>query len=192
MRRFGSMAVGLFVALAPLAAAAGDGPPDAWLITKAKIAILTSVGTRGTAVQVSTMNQTMTLFGTVASLEDKSKAEKLARAIEGVMEVRNFLQVIASPAAEDADAASDSTLQSAVGVALMTMGLKKDGPLSRSSISVRSVDEGAVLLAGTADSLTAHLRAIETAKGVRGVRAVRSEIQSPDAKAVFRPRYLGQ
>jgi hyperosmotically inducible protein len=45
------------------------------------------------------------------------------------------------------------------------------------------VNNGTVLLAGKAESLTAALRAIETAGRVPGVRAVHSEIQSPDAKA---------
>jgi osmotically-inducible protein OsmY len=40
-----------------------------------------------------------------------------------------------------------------------------------------------VLLAGKAESLASHLRAIETAASVAGVRSVRSEIESPDARA---------
>ena len=74
---------------------------------------------------------------------------------------------------------------------IIAAGLKKDSPLSGSNVSVQSVDKG-TLLAGTANSLTAHLRAIETAKNVQGVRAVRSDIQSLDAKAVDHARFLGQ
>lgn len=188
------MGVGLLVVVvgfATFVATAADGPSDAWLTTKAKIAVLTSLGTQGTAVQVYTMNQTVTLFGKVASPEDRKTAETSAAGIEGVKEVRNLLQV-APPAKEKAVGASDSMLQSEVGVALIAATLKKGGLLGKSNISVQSVDKGTVLLAGTADNLTAHLQAIETAKSVPGVRAVRSEIQSPDVRAVYRPRLLGR
>jgi osmotically-inducible protein OsmY len=194
MRRFGGIGIGLLVAAAEFAlfaANAADAPLDAWLTTKAKIVILTSIGTHGTTVQVDTMNATMTLYGKVTSPADKQTVEKSARSVEGVREVRNFLQVVPS-ADEKSVAASDSMLQSEVAVALISVALKKEGPLSGSNISVQSVDKGTVWLSGTADSLTAHLRALETAKNVPGIRAVRSEIQSPDAKPVYVQRFLGQ
>jgi osmotically-inducible protein OsmY len=40
-----------------------------------------------------------------------------------------------------------------------------------------------VLLGGTARTLSAHLRAVEVATGVLGVRRVASEVQSPDTLA---------
>jgi len=61
--------------------------------------------------------------------------------------------------------------------------LERDLLLEKSSIRVQSVDNGSVLLAGKAESLTAELRAIETAQRVPGVRTVHSEVESPDAKA---------
>jgi osmotically-inducible protein OsmY len=194
MQRVGMIALGLFVAVVggrPPFGSAADGPSDAWLTTMAKIAILTSIGTRGSTVQVDTMNATMTLYGKVTSPADRQNVEKLAKRMEGVREVRNFLMV-APVAEENATATSDSELQSEVAVALIAAGLKKDSPLSGSNVSVQSVDKGTVLLAGTANSLTAHLRAIETAKNVQGVRAVRSDIQSPDARAVYHAQFLGQ
>jgi hyperosmotically inducible protein len=191
MQRVGMIALGVCVAVVgatPPFASAADGPSDAWLTTAAKIAILTSIGTHGSTVQVDTMNGTMTLYGKVTSLADKKNVEKLARSVG---EIRSFL--IVAPVAEgNVTATSDSELQGAVGVALIAAGLKTDSPLSGSNVSVQSVDKGTVLLAGTANSLSAHLRAIETAKNVRGVRAVRSDIQSLDAKAVDHARFLGQ
>jgi osmotically-inducible protein OsmY len=70
MQRVGMIALGLFVAVVgatPPFASAADGPSDAWLTTAAKIAILTSIGTRGSTVQVDTLNATMTLYGKVTS-----------------------------------------------------------------------------------------------------------------------------
>jgi hyperosmotically inducible periplasmic protein len=168
-----SIAAGLL----PFAAATADAPPDAWLTTKAKIAISMSIGTKGTSVHVDTVNGEMTLHGKVASPADKENAEKAARGIDGVKEVRNLLQVV-SAAEEERVEKSDSIIQKDVEAAL-----SKDDALKQSSVSVQSVNKRTVLLGGKTESLSAHLRAIETAKSVAGVRSVRSEIESPDAKA---------
>ena len=45
------------------------------------------------------------------------------------------------------------------------------------------MNAGVVVLAGKASSMEAHLRAIEDARGVPGVREVSSEVQSPDRLA---------
>jgi hyperosmotically inducible protein len=166
----------LALALATPARAA-EGPPDAWLTTKAKIAVLTEVGMHGTSIHVDTVNGKVTLHGKVDSAADKKKAQQAAASVEGVKEVRNLLQVVAAKDEKAVDA-SDSTIDDHVKAAL-----KNDALLARSSIEVQSVNNGTVLLAGKAESLTAALRAIETAGRVPGVRAVHSEIQSPDAKA---------
>ena len=55
--------------------------------------------------------------------------------------------------------------------------------LKSSQIAVQSVNQGVVLLAGTATTLSAHLRAVEVVAGVPGVRRVASEVQSPDTLA---------
>jgi hyperosmotically inducible protein len=167
----------LVAGLLSLAAATADAPSDAWLTTKAKIAIFTSIGAKGTSVHVDTVNGKMTLHGKVASRADKESAEKTARGIDGVKEIRNLLQVV-SAAEEDRVEKSDAIIQKDVEAAL-----SKDGALKQSSVSVRSVNKGTVLLGGKTESLSAHLRAIETARSVAGVRSVRSEIESPDAKA---------
>ena len=189
----------LFVAAAGLVAAAwprsspraADRPSDAWLTMTARIAILTSTGARGSEVLVDTTNATMTLYGKVASPADKASVEQVARSVEGVREVRSFLMV-ASLAKDSSILPLDSDLRSEVAVALIAAGLKKDHALSGSKVSVQSVDEGTVWLSGTVDSLAAHLEAIETAQRVPGVHAVRSNIQSPDARAVYGAPFLGR
>jgi len=182
-----SFFVAVFGATAPLASAA-DVPSDAWLTTTAKIAILTSIGT-GSTVQVDTMNATMTLYGKVTSVADKENVEKLARSMEGVREVRSLL-MIAPVAEKTVTVTPDMELQSTVAVALIAAALK-EGSLRGGNVFVQLVDRGMVFLAGTAPSLIAHLRAIETAKDVKGVRAVRSDIRTPDARAVYQARLLG-
>jgi hyperosmotically inducible protein len=158
-------------------APAADGPPDPWLTTKAKIAVLTTVGLHGTSIHVDTVDGKVTLHGKVNSSADKEAAQKAVASVDGVKAVRNLLQVVSSKD-EKAVEASDSAIESNLEAAL-----KNDPLLKGSSIEVRSVNKKTVLLAGKAESLTAELRAIETAERVPGVYAVHSEIESPDAQA---------
>lgn len=161
--------------LAPMAHAKSR-PPDAWLTTKAKIAVLGKVGTAGTTIHVDTVDGRVTLYGHVREASDKEAAEKAARGIDGVKEVRNLLQVVAAKNEKTVEA-TDSAIQDRVEKAL-----KNDAYLKNSQIAVQSVNNGTVLLAGKAESLSMHLRAVEDARAVRGARHVETEIESPDAK----------
>jgi len=160
-----------------LAAPVGAATPDAWITTKTKLALLTTEGVRGTAVHVDTVLGKVTLHGKVRSAEEKAKAESIAKKIDGVQEVRNLLQVV-TPEREKAIQLSDDALKQRI-----EKELQADSSLKDSSISVKSVNKGVVLLAGTAKTLSAHLRAVETVAWVPGVERVASEIKSPDTLA---------
>jgi hyperosmotically inducible periplasmic protein len=160
-----------------LAAPARAATPDAWITTKTKLALLTTEGVSGTAIHVDTILGKVTLHGKVRSAEEKEKAESIAKKIDGVLEVRNLLQVV-TPEGKKAVQVSDDALKQRVGKAL-----QGDSSLKESSISVKSVNKGVVLLSGTAKTLSAHLRAVEDAASVPGVGRVASEINSPDALA---------
>ena len=69
---------------AALAAPVGAAPPDAWITAKTKLALLTTEGVRGTAVNVDTVLGKVTLHGKVRSAEEKANAESVAKKIEGV------------------------------------------------------------------------------------------------------------
>ncbi len=160
-----------------LAAPAGAATPDAWITTKIKLSLLTTEGVSGTAIHVDTILGKVTLHGKVPSADEKAKAESLAKNIDGVLEVRNLLQVV-TPERKKAVQVSDDALKQRVEKALQA-----DASLKKSSISVKSVNRGVVLLSGTAKTLSAHLRAVETAAWVPGVARIASEIKSPDALA---------
>jgi hyperosmotically inducible protein len=162
---------------ATLAAPVGAATPDAWITTKTKLALLTTEGVSGTAIHVDTVLGKLTLHGKVRSAEEKAKAESVAKKIDGVQEVRNLLQVV-TPQREKAIQISDDALKQRV-----EKELQGDSSLKESSISVKSVNKGVVLLAGTAKTLSAHLRAVETVAWVPGVERVASEIKSPDTLA---------
>ena len=174
-RAFYCAAVAGALALAPLAAAAET--PDPWVTTKVKLSLLSSEGVDGLDVNVDTVDGRVTLHGTAATSEERAQAEKIAKQIDGVREVRNLIQVVPAKV-EDAVAAVDETIQERV-----TAALAAEPGLAESRIQVKSVHQGAVLLGGEATSLTAHLLAIEISRDVAGVRRVASEITSPDTLA---------
>lgn len=160
--------------LASAGATVAATPPDAWITTKAKLALITSDDVSARNVNVDTTNGQVTLHGKVSSAAEKAEAERLAKGIEGVKSVRNMLQVVTEPRAESVKVA-DEDLKARVEKALAA-----DATLKDSDVSVASVNDGVVLLKGDAKTIGDHLRAVETTARVPGVRRVASEIRSPD------------
>lgn len=169
-RMAAGVTAGLLALTVPAAAAAA---PDAWITTKAKMALFTTAEVPATAINVDTVNGKVTLHGKVATEEQKAKAEQVARGIEGATEVRNLLQVVPE-SARDAVASSDAEIAKDVREAL-----KEDESLGSMGITVQSVNDGVVLLGGTAPTMSAHLQAMQTARAVEDVRRVASAIESP-------------
>lgn len=172
-----TLAAALALVLAPLASHAADRPPDAWITTKVKMALLTTEGIDALAIDVDTFDGRVTLHGQVESDPAKQRAVKAARGVKGVREVRDLLAVVPE-AAEKKVQASDDALRERVATVL-----GRDAALQDSDVEVKSVNDGIVVLAGRADTLSAHRRALEDARSVDGVRHVASEIESPDELA---------
>jgi osmotically-inducible protein OsmY len=126
---------------------------------------------------VATIVGLVTLYGNVSSTAEKANAETVTRKIDGVTGVRNFLQVVA-PQHQKMVQGSDDTLKQRIAKTLQA-----DPSLQDSHISVQSVNQGVVLLSGTAKTLSAHLRAVEVVAIIPGVQRVVSEVQSPDILA---------
>jgi len=146
---------------------------DPWITTKAKIVLLTSDGISGSRINVDTINGQVTLHGKVASPAEKTKAETLVRDLDGVHAVRNLLQVVPEQRRERVTA-SDEDIETQVEETLRARPALRD-------VSVQSVNDGVVLLAGDVQTLGAHLEAIKLAWLVPGVGRVASEIGSPNA-----------
>jgi osmotically-inducible protein OsmY len=72
------------------AAAAFD---DATITAKVKTALLAEPQLKGLAIDVDTSQNVVSLSGTVASEQRRAEAERIARQVKGVKEVRNNLQV---------------------------------------------------------------------------------------------------
>jgi osmotically-inducible protein OsmY len=151
--------------------------PDAWITAKVKMALLAAEDVSATAVRVDTTDGKVTLYGTVSSADEKARAERAARGVEGVHEVRSLLQVV-EKARQEAVAVADEALSTDV-----QKRLDADPALRDSKIGVKSANRGVVLLDGDARTLSAHLHALEVARATPGVKRVASEIKSPDALA---------
>jgi hyperosmotically inducible periplasmic protein len=177
VRSLGLIAGLVFASTGSAAPANAADFPDAWITTKVKMALLLAENVRATAVRVDTTDGNVTLHGTVSSAGEKSRAERAAKDVPGVREVRDLVQVVAKPLHESA-AVADEALSAEVQARLAA-----DPVLRESQIGVKSVTKGVVLLDGKAETLTAHLHALEVASEVPGVQRVASEIESPEALA---------
>jgi hyperosmotically inducible periplasmic protein len=154
------------------AATARPDTPDAWLTTKAKIALLTADGVSASAVNVDTVDGKVTIHGKVRTAQEKAKAETVVRKVDGVSEVKNLLQVV--PASEkDVVNATDDSIEDSVEAVL-------DADRSVKGVKVASVNKGVVLLSGTTPDLETKLKAIELALACPGVRRVSEEIKTEE------------
>jgi hypothetical protein len=71
----------------------GTGASDGWLWVKTRTMLAAADDLRDTTINVDVDNSVVTLSGSVASATQKSKAEQVARGIDGVKNVKNELRV---------------------------------------------------------------------------------------------------
>lgn len=71
----------------------GTGANDLWLWTKTRSALLAADDIRESTINVDVTNDIVTLKGTVGTPAEKTKAEEVAKGIEGVKSVKNELRV---------------------------------------------------------------------------------------------------
>src|SRR6266508_6679521 len=115
---------------------AGDGVgqtmKDSWLTTKAKMALVTDKRVRARHIKVETQGGIVSLRGKVASAEERTAAEEVARGISGATSVNSALQVVPDEQRKSVDAKDD-------GIAKTLKGrLDKDEYLKDTDIKVRS------------------------------------------------------
>jgi len=149
---------------------------DGWITTKTKLDLLTTDGVSGTAINVDTTDGNVVLHGKVKSDIEKSKAESVAKSIEGVKSVKNLLQVVPTSSEKMVDK-KDSDLKTAAEKSLKAE--KETG-----DIAIASVNNGVVLLSGKADTIEEHLRAVRAVARTPGVKRVASEVTTPDDKLI--------
>ena len=74
----------------------GTGAEDLWLWTKTRTALVATDDLRDSTIEVDVENDVVTLSGTVATAAQKTRAEQVAKDIEGVKSVSNKLTVSAA------------------------------------------------------------------------------------------------
>jgi hyperosmotically inducible protein len=142
---------------------------DSWLTAKTKIALYADSRVAGTKINVDTRGGVVTLRGKVDSAEAKTAAGEVALGIEGVKTVKNELQVVA-PGKREVVEAKDEAIKEQIDKAI-----SRDAQLRDAGIQVRS-DAGVVTLTGKAPSWAASAKASELSRNVRGVRAVKNQL----------------
>src|SRR5829696_8233264 len=80
------------------------GANDTWLWIKTRFDLATADDLRDSTINVDVDNDVVTLSGTVASAAQKTRAETVAKAVEGVKSVRNQLRVQSGNANANANA----------------------------------------------------------------------------------------
>lgn len=71
----------------------GQGANDMWLWVKTRSSLMSTNDLRESTINVDVVNDVVTLKGTVETAAEKTKAEQVAKAIEGVKSVKNELKV---------------------------------------------------------------------------------------------------
>jgi osmotically-inducible protein OsmY len=74
----------------------GSGLNDGWLWVKTRFDLAAADDLRDSTINVDVSNATVTLTGTVASAAQRTKAEQVAKSVEGVKAVKNALKVAPS------------------------------------------------------------------------------------------------
>lgn len=82
----------------------GSGVNDGWLWVKTRFDLAAADDLRDSTINVDVDNAVVTLSGTVASAAQRTKAEQVAKAVEGVKSVKNQLKVAANTNANTANA----------------------------------------------------------------------------------------
>ncbi|MGH8636557.1 MAG: BON domain-containing protein [Burkholderiales bacterium] len=77
----------------PTKSSTGDYFDDTVISTKVKTALLADPDVKGTAVDVEVFRGSVQLSGFVRSEQEREKAERLARQVAGVQEVKNDLRL---------------------------------------------------------------------------------------------------
>jgi len=149
---------------------AGQEIKDSWITSKTKTALVTDGRVKARRIKVETQGGVVTLRGKVGSGEERNAAEEITKRIDGVRSVRNTLEIVPEPKRKALDEKDDVVTKA------VRDRLDADEQLKGASIRVRA-DNGMVTLMGTVPNAKAKDRALEMARKIQGVRAVRNELQ---------------
>lgn len=152
------------------AATGTSGFSDSWITTKAKLTLMTDAGLSPMAVHVDTDDGVVTLFGSVSTQAERTRAEAQVGSLAGVKHVANELQVVPA-AASAAVAESDERVTAAVRKRLAARTSLED-----SNLEVETA-KGVVHLTGEVANHRDHMTALTAARGTPGVKSIVDDIE---------------
>jgi hyperosmotically inducible protein len=162
----GSMAALLLVISAPALAekTTGERVDDSSIATSVKAGLLAEKGVPSNDVNVEVYKSIVLLSGFVTSQSQKDTAERIAKGVSGVTQVRNAIAV--HPSTSMGTKIDDTMLVSKVKAALIDAKDVKSGQIN---VEARG---GNVQLGGFVTSKAMGDRALKIAKAVAGVKRV--------------------
>jgi hyperosmotically inducible protein len=141
---------------------------DAYLTTRVKMSLAVDNRTPAADINVDTENGKVTLFGIVPSEAAKNAAEVDARAIAGVEQVDNTLQVVADDRKPDVQAHDEALWRD------LKRNLKSNPSMNGLVIDVKNC---VVRLTGTTPAGKAHDEVIRAIRETPGVCKVKDEVR---------------
>jgi hyperosmotically inducible periplasmic protein len=131
----------------------------------------------GKSIDVKVENRSVTLSGSVETPTQRSGAEQIARAVDGVAGVTNDLAVTNPQAASEPPTANALPPDSNADLAKrVEFEMYRTNAFNTLTMQVRAED-GAVMLAGTVRSRAEQLLAERVAQSVTGVKKVTNELK---------------
>lgn len=181
MKKLKSAATLLAVCMAMTACAststqrsAGETVDDTVVTARVKAELVDNNKTNAGQIEVQTYRGVVQLNGFVDSNEEKSTATQVAKAVDGVKEVHNNLQVKARTGTSDRTAGT--TIDDATLTAKVKTALVEDPKTAARRINVTTYN-GVVELSGFVNSDDEKSHAAKVAKTVSGVQQVRNELE---------------
>jgi osmotically-inducible protein OsmY len=142
---------------------------DAWLAARSRFALLASLGIDAADIAVEAYRGSVILAGDVGSRAASDAAERAVREVPSVVGVANRLRVRGEECVRGG--ATDAEIRTGV-----TAQLRHALPLRGSIVTVESVYDGVVRLAGVARDVRVSEMAFELAHAVPGVRRVINDV----------------
>lgn len=147
------------------------GTSDAGLTAKVKTALIKNEDTKASQINVETRQGLVQLSGFVDSEAAKQAAETTAQNVTGVTEVQNKLMV-RNAKRSTGDAVDDTVIAAKVKGEIAG----KAGLGTAADVNVE-VSSGIVELSGFVPSADQKMKAAEIARGIKGVKDVRNNIE---------------
>lgn len=162
----------------PTEKSAGEVVDDAAITGKVKAALTDDEVTKARDIKVETYKGVVQLAGFVDTSAEKTRAGEVARAVGGVKEVRNDIEVQTRTAERSTgDVVDDGVITAKVKAALI------DDPVTKARQINVDTRQGVVQLQGFVDTNDEKMKATEVARSVSGVASVQNDLEvKPSSK----------